>query len=532
MTATKTGSHKKLKDRLHFETFLSDLSARFVKLEPEEIDGEIELALNRLAEFFGVDRCGLVEVDREKNLAYLTHAWYAEGIERVGDEVNLQSLFPWSFERLVIQGEVIRVPNVAMLPPEAETDSASFSIMGVKSSLTLPLFMGKRVHYLLVLNNIGREIPWPDEYIPRLRLLGETFVNALARKKSEVELRNSLAEIRMLKEKIRAEADYLRSEINQSLQHEEIIGRSHAIARVLSMVQQVGPTDATVLIQGETGTGKELVALAIHSSSSRADKLMVKVNCASLPPSLVESELFGREKGAYTGALTKQIGRFELADGGTLFLDEISELSLELQAKLLRVLQEGQFERLGSPKTIQVDVRIIAATNRDLVEEMQKGTFRNDLYYRLSVFPIEVPPLRERLDDIPLLVWAFIQELGEKMGKTITRVSRKDMEYLQGYSWPGNVRELRNIIEHALIVSKGDTLSVRIPGNDDFEPVRSQTLHDVEYQHISNVLQLTGGRIKGENGAARMLGLNPSTLYFRMKKLGIPCRDEKADISS
>jgi len=514
-----------LKDRLDFETFLSNLSARFVKLESAEIDGEIELALKRLAEFFGVNRCGLIAVDQERNLAHLTHAWYAEGIERVMGEVNLQSLFPWSFMQLVIKGEVVRVQNFEMLPPEAETDRTSWSMMGVKSSLTLPLFLGKRVQYLLALNNISREKSWPDVYIPRLRLLGEIFVNALTRKTAEDELKNSLAEILMLKEKIRAEAEYLRSEINESRSHEEIIGKSDAVARLLCMVEQVAPTDSSVLILGETGTGKELVARAIHRSSSRADKLMVMVNCASLPSSLVESELFGRERGAYTGALTKQIGRFELADCGTIFLDEISELSLELQAKLLRVLQEGQFERLGSPKTIQLNVRIIAATNRNLAEEMKKGNFRPDLYYRLNVFPIQVPPLRERIDDIPLLVWAFIQEFGEKMGKQITRVSQQDMESLQRYAWPGNIRELRNIIEYSVIVNSGDTLRVRLP-DERRETPRITTLQDMECQHITTALRLTGGKIKGSNGAARMLGLNPSTLYFRMKKLGISFRDE------
>ncbi len=524
MTAKKTSTTMGLKDRLDFETFLSNLSARFVKLESGEIDGEIELALKHLAEFFGVDRCGLLKADAEKKLAQVTHAWYAEGIERVGGEVNLQSLFPWSFERLVMKGEVVRVPNFPILPPEAETDRQSWTVMGVKSALMLPLYIGKKIPYLLVLNNMSSETSWPDVYIPRLRLLGEIFVNALTRKIAEDELKNSLAEILMLKEKIRAEAEYLRSEINESRSHEEIIGKSDAVARLLCMVEQVAPTDSSVLILGETGTGKELVARAIHRSSSRADKLMVMVNCASLPSSLVESELFGRERGAYTGALTKQIGRFELADGGTIFLDEISELSLELQAKLLRVLQEGQFERLGSPKTIQLNVRIIAATNRNLAEEMKKGNFRPDLYYRLNVFPIQVPPLRERSDDIPLLVWAFIQEFGEKMGKQITRVSQQDMESLQSYVWPGNIRELRNIIEYSVIVNSGDTLRVRLP-DERRETPRITTLQDMECQHITKALRLTGGKIKGSNGAARMLGLNPSTLYFRMKKLGISFRD-------
>ena len=251
--------------------------------------------------------------------------------------------------------------------------------------------------------------------------------------------------------------------------HGEVIGQSAAIQKVLRQVEQVAPTDSSVLVRGETGTGKELVAQAIHRLSPRRGHLMVKVNCAALPSGLVESELFGREKGAYTGAMTRQIGRFEVADGSTLFLDEIGELSLEVQAKLLRVLETGEFERLGSPRTIKVDVRLIAATNRDLVEEVRKGRFREDLYYRLNVFPIRVPPLRERAEDIPLLVWTFLEEFSARMGKKITQVPRQTMEALQRHPWPGNVRELRNVIEHGAILTTGDTLQV--PMLDDAAPV-------------------------------------------------------------
>jgi transcriptional regulator with GAF, ATPase, and Fis domain len=276
-----------------------------------------------------------------------------------------------------------------------------------------------------------------------------------------------------------------------------------------------------VLVRGETGSGKELVAQAIHRQSPRRSQLMIKVNCAALPSGLVESELFGREKGAYTGAMTRQIGRFEVADGSTLFLDEIGELSLEVQAKLLRVLETGEFERLGSPKTIKVDVRVIAATHRDLAEDIRKGRFREDLYYRLNVFPIRVPPLRERAEDIPLLVWTFLGELSSRMGKKITQVPRKTMEALQRHPWPGNVRELRNVIEHGAILTTGDTL--RVPLLDDVVPVGAPTptLADSERELILRALEGTRWRIKGPKGAAAALGLNPSTLYSRMKKLGI-----------
>jgi transcriptional regulator with GAF, ATPase, and Fis domain len=284
-----------------------------------------------------------------------------------------------------------------------------------------------------------------------------------------------------------------------------------------------------VLIQGETGTGKELVAQAIHRLSPRQSRVMIKVNCAALPSGLVESELFGREKGAFTGALTRQVGRFEVADGSTVFLDEVGELPQEVQAKLLRVLQEGQFERLGSPKTLKVNVRVIAATNRDLVEEVRKGRFREDLFYRLSVFPIRVPSLRERTEDIPLLVWAFLEEFCLRMGKKITQVTRSTMQTLQSHPWPGNVRELRNVIEHGAIVTTGNTL--KLPLLQDHAPAvaPSQTLAGAEREHILNILRRTGWRVKGPQGAALLLGLNPSTLYSRMEKLGIPPRRYRED---
>jgi transcriptional regulator with GAF, ATPase, and Fis domain len=282
-----------------------------------------------------------------------------------------------------------------------------------------------------------------------------------------------------------------------------------------------------VLIIGETGTGKELIADLIHQLSSRKHQAMLKVNCAALPSALVESELFGREKGAYTGALTRQAGRFEAANGSTIFLDEVGELSPQVQAKLLRVLQEGWFERLGNPKPIKVDVRLIAATNRDLAEEMRKGRFREDLFYRLNVFPIKVPPLRERPEDVPVLAWAFLEEFCARMGRKITKVPAKTMDLLQRHSWPGNVRELRNIMEHGVIISHGDTL--RIPGLQDSAQISNEitSLQETEREQILRALEITHWRIKGARGAAEQLDVKPSTLYSRMEKLGIPTRRQK-----
>ncbi len=347
------------------------------------------------------------------------------------------------------------------------------------------------------------------------------------RKQAEEALRKSYTEIEQLKDRLQAESEYLRAEIKLAHSHGEIVGESEAIKRVFLQIEQVAPTESSVLITGETGTGKELIARAIHNFSKRKDRVMVKVDCASLPSALVESELFGRQKGAYTGALTSQVGRFEVADGSSIFLDEIGELSPELQVKLLRVLQEGEFERLGSPKTIRVNVRVIAATNRDLSAEVRKGNFREDLYYRLNVFHIEVPPLRERLDDIPLLVWTFVNEFAEKMGKKIQTVPKRTMEALQRYHWPGNARELRNVIEHAVIISTSDILKVKLPQDPRGVTSRILTLKDAERQHITKVLERTNWRIKGPHGAAELLGLKPSTLYTKMTKLGIPTSRNK-----
>jgi transcriptional regulator with GAF, ATPase, and Fis domain len=304
---------------------------------------------------------------------------------------------------------------------------------------------------------------------------------------------------------------------------DHIIGQSDGLKYVLYRAEQVAPTNTTVLILGETGTGKELIAGAIHSMSPRKGRPLITVNCAALPANLIESELFGRERGAYTGADTRVIGRFEVAHGSTLCLDEIGELPLEIQAKLLRVLQHSEFERLGSSHTIKVDTRIVATTNRNLEEEVRKGRFRQDLYYRLNVFPITVPPLRQRKEDIPLLVEAFIARYGKKLGKQITSVQKKTMKTLQEYPWPGNIRELENILERAAILCSGSVLQLA----DKLEissPAMSsaiRTLEEAERNQISKILSETRWRIEGKNGAAAILGLHPSTLRARMHKLGI-----------
>jgi transcriptional regulator with GAF, ATPase, and Fis domain len=346
------------------------------------------------------------------------------------------------------------------------------------------------------------------------------------RKEAEESLQDALAEIKQLKDRLQAENTYLQQEVAREYNFGEIIGQSTAISYVFFRIEQVAPQDATVLLLGETGTGKGMIARAIHARSARKDRPMITVNCTSLPANLIESELFGREKGAFTGADTRQIGRFELADGGTIFLDEIGEMPLELQSKLLRVIQDGEFERLGNPRTIKVDVRIIAASNRNLEEEIKAGRFREDLFYRLNVFPITIPPLRQRKEDIPLLVNFFVAKFNKKIGKRIEAVSKETLNVLREYHWPGNVRELESVIERAVITSQGTVLQVL----DRFDTFRQagdpagkdiKALDELEHDHILSVLLKTGWRIEGKNGAALILGLNPSTLRARMRKYGI-----------
>jgi formate hydrogenlyase transcriptional activator len=332
---------------------------------------------------------------------------------------------------------------------------------------------------------------------------------------------------------LQADNVYLQEEIKLKCNFGEIVGQTPAIRRVLHQVEQVAGTTATVLLLGETGTGKELLARAIHSGSPRRARPMLTLNGAALPATLIESELFGHEKGAYTGALTRQIGRFEQADGSTLFLDEIGELPLEVQVKLLRVLQYGQFERLGSTRTLSANVRIIAASNRDLETMVKEGRFREDLFYRLNVFPIRLPPLRERPEDIPLLAWSFVREFGRSMGRKIDSIPRATEQTLMRYPWPGNIRELRNVIERAMILTQGPTLQVEMPtlsGGTIFAPAiapvvlataNGLTLDDTQRCQILAILEKTGWRVSGKNGAAAILGLKPTTLESRMAKLGI-----------
>ncbi|MFL6617781.1 MAG: sigma-54-dependent transcriptional regulator [Povalibacter sp.] len=352
------------------------------------------------------------------------------------------------------------------------------------------------------------------------------------------ELKTALTQIEALKTRLEHENRYLQQEISEQGNHRDIVGSSQALRHALHQLEMVAATDTTVLVHGETGTGKELIARAIHERSSRRDRPLVKLNCSAISAGLVESELFGHVKGAFTGATDRRVGRFELADGGTLFLDEVSELPLDTQTKLLRVLQEGEFEAVGSSRTQQVNVRVIAASNRDLQLDVASGRFRADLFYRLNVFPIHVPPLRARTGDIPVLAQFFMERFARKLGKPLKHISPTTLAALQAHSWPGNIRDLQNTIERAAVLSTGDTLevewSLQAPAQSCFAAVASnngngsaatssepRTLEEMERQHFISVLRQTRGIIEGPNGAARILDLKPSTARFRIRKLGI-----------
>jgi len=348
-------------------------------------------------------------------------------------------------------------------------------------------------------------------------------------RQSHSKLETAFEEIKKLKDQLEMENQSLQEEIKTQHNFEEIIGAAKSLKDVLGNVQIVAKTDATVLIRGETGTGKELIARSIHNLSNTRGRPLVKVNCPAIPAGLIESELFGHEKGAFTGALTKKIGKFELADGGTIMLDELGDLPLESQAKLLRVLQEKEFERVGGTKTITVNVRVIAATNRDLEQAVSEGKFRADLFYRMNVFPMNVPPLRDRKEDIELIAHHFMNKFSNKLGKNLNKIGPETLKKLRNYSWPGNIRELENIIERASILSTGNVLHISEDLYDSSNKVdapnkTSPKLEDIERDHIINILNSTSWQIHGERGAAKVLGMNPSTLRTRMAKLGIKKR--------
>jgi len=502
------------------ETILADISGTFLNLEPNKVDDQIRETQKRICESLGLDRSTLFEMSRDGNGGIVTHSWAAAGIEDTPQPLSPQN-FPWC-SRVLLRGQRLSFAGIDDLPDEAAKDKETLRRYGPDSNLSfLLLSTGK----ILTFGSMRAERDWPPILLERLGLVAEVFCNALAGARAQQDLRRANWEIEQLKQQLEKENVCLREEVTLEHHHNEVIGNSESLRRVLRLAEQVAATDSNVLVLGETGTGKELVARTIHEHSRRKGRVMVKVNCAALPGSLVESELFGREKGAFTGALTREIGRFELAHGSTILLDEIGELPIELQSKLLRVLQEGEFERLGGPKTIKVDVRVIAATSRNLQAAVREGKFREDLFYRLNVFPITIPPLRERREDIPPLVWHFVNDLSQRMGRSIETIQRSTMEAFTNYYWPGNVRELRNVIERFLITNTSTVFRADLPPMDtDGTLVHAQTFEDVERNHILRIMEMVGWRVRGEGGAAQILALKPTTLESRMQKLGIERR--------
>ena len=425
-----------------FEDLVTDLTASFVGVEPEALDDRILDALRRIVLFLGVDRSTLGRYEATPGQLTATHSWALPGIQPVPSPLA-ESRFPYLAPR-VRAGSPVAFDRINDLPPEAAADARALAALGIRSMATFPLIAAEEALGWLSFGAIRQEHAWSADQVRRLRLLAGVFASALLRRRKELELRSALAENRALRERLEAENAVWRDEVLHCRELDELVGASPALRQVLRQVEQVAPTDSTVLILGETGTGKDLIATAIHKRSRRAERPLIRVNCAALPASLIESELFGHEKGAFTGAIARKIGRFEVAGGGTLVLDEIGELPLDLQAKLLRVLQGGEFERLGSTASRRSDARVIASTNRDLAAMARAGTFRADLYYRLGVFPITLPPLRERRDDIPLLAAYFVEKLRFKLGRQVTRIPDQVLADLQAYDWPGNVRELEN----------------------------------------------------------------------------------------
>ena len=409
---------------------------------------------------------------------------------------------------------------------DVDTDAAIGAAgrkIGVKSYVTMPIKYEDETKGVLIISSYARDV-FDKEELKLLKSVGQQIEIAINNARQAQELEKALTELEQLKNRLQEENDYLHEEIKTDHNFNEIIGESDTLKALLKKVELVAPTDATVLIQGETGTGKELVARSIHDLSPRHANPFVKVNCGAISQGLFESELFGHEKGSFTSAIQKRTGRFELADKGTIFLDEIGELPLETQVKLLRVLQEKTYERVGGSKSLTTDSRVIAATNRDLTEAIHNGTFRKDLYFRLNVFPLELPPLRHRTSDIPALANFFINKYSRKLGKQFAGISKDSIDRLKQYEWPGNIRELQNVIERAIILARGSTLIIdgsQLKFNTDKNAKDSIKLEDVEREHLIDVINKTNWVIEGNRGAANMLGLKPSTLRYRLQKLGI-----------
>ena len=508
------------REGLAFQRLMADVAASFLKCDAATLDGMVADLLRLVAQVLELDRLVLWRWSDDESLVMPVHGWSLPTGEVPAEPLPVASA-PYTLSRLEA-GETVSFTALDELPDSV--DRTTFRQRGERSALLIPMPYqggGTDVHWVLTASSMTRELEWPPAIVERLRLLAGVVSQALARQASQVALQQALDDLHQLRTRP-SESVVRRPEGPRTGAASRIVSESADVREALIQIEQVAGTSATVLLRGETGAGKEVFAQAIHDLSPRHRRPMVVVSCAAIPTALIESELFGRERGAYTGALSRQIGRFEAAHQSTLFLDEIGDLPAEMQVKLLRVLQERVIERLGSTQPIKVDVRIIAATHRDLEQAVREGTFREDLFYRLNVFPIRVPPLRERIADIPGLVWAFVDELSRAFGKTITSISPASMQELQRYAWPGNVRELRNVIERAVILATTEHLVVPMPHTAATPlPPTAMTLASLETEHIRAILDSTHWRVRGRGGAAERLGLKPTTLESRMARLGI-----------
>jgi len=524
---------------------IADLSASLVTVEPDAIDDAIVDSLRQVAEGLQLDRAVIWQQAASTTSARASHCWI-KAPQPAAPELFPLEAGPFIFAKLEA-GHAIRFTQVDELPDPAAREA--LARCGFRSAAIVPMVLtdaAPGVLGVLAFGSTTARHEWTPATVEQLRLVSGVVSQALARKASLQALRQAQEELRGVRERrseddveecpgvvavpgsrlgcqIQTKHPYRPREVAEQLGDGPIVGRSPALDRVLAQLGQVAATNSTVLLRGETGTGKELLATHLHELSARHQREMVRVNCSAIPTTLLESELFGREKGAFTGALARQIGRFELADQSTIFLDEIGDLPADVQVKLLRVLEERQIERLGNPKGIRVDVRIIAATHRNLEERIAGETFREDLFYRLNVFPIQVPPLRDRAEDIPLLVWRFVTEFAQSFGKRIDTIRKGDMAALQQYGWPGNIRELRNVVERAMIVATGTELTIALPAASGSAGAGKHSLRmaDVEREHVRSVLESSHWRVRGSGGAAERLGLRPTTLETRMIKMGL-----------
>jgi formate hydrogenlyase transcriptional activator len=506
--------------QLRFQRLVADLATRLSTIAPESVDGAIIDTLRQTGEVLQLECAVLWQRDPGDAKAAPAHVWVQTSCLWSPEPVSMEAI-P-SVVASLAAGEPCCFATLADLP---ERDREAFRRCGLRSGAVVPVPAtgDEAVLRALAFASTTREQVWTPAVVERLRLVAGVVGQALARKASHLALQQAKAEIRRLSDRLAAiPMEPRRDAVRVKTPVPAVASDSAAMQQVFAQLEQVAPTPATVLLLGETGSGKEVIAQAIHAMSPRHHRPMIRVSCAAIPTALIESELFGRERGAYTGAVSRQIGRFEAANGSTLFLDEIGELPMEVQVKLLRVLQERVIERLGSTQSIKVDVRIIPATNRNLDDAVRDKTFREDLFYRLNVFPVVVPPLRDRVADIPALVWSFVDEFSQAFGKAIDSIPKDCLRELQRYPWPGNVRELRNVIERAVIVATGRQLVVWPPRVDQRPiPQAAMTLGALEGEHIRAVLDSTNWRVRGVGGAAERLGLKPTTLESRMEKYGL-----------